>query len=1144
MRPGIRIARGPRVAEEDLLAALDELLDAARAEPRLLERPVRVVVPSQALRAHVLARLAGRRGALAGLAVETLFGLASEIVARAARRRPGGRAAGGEALRELVLRRALSAEHELGPLLARYEDGAGRALASLRDLLDAGLEPAHAAALEEAVGSARATSEERRRARALLRAARAAAEELARRGDLGRSGVLSRASEILRREGAEALPARALLIHGFVDATGVAGDLLSELAARFPTAVWMDEPPNPAGCAGQVGPAGERASSASDRDARAAAYAARLRERFESVLGRATELAGTPARPRIVLQHAPSPESEARAVARAAREALDAPAHAVPEEIAIVLRELGARRAELRAELANLGVPFGAPGTRGLVDGPARRALAWLAVLARGGEIETDRWLSACAWLERRDLAVGERDAEGASVAGHPAPQAASTSPADLRLGLRALNAGRLSDVAELAGSPRLAQAELRLPVRVGFDRTEDEDGVERTELPHRRLDGAVLRDAVARAAALRARLAAWRGSDQERAVLRRPARAARGERLDELERSLLEDFGWRAGDEALQRVRAALATLRAELPAAEPLALAELEPLLAAALDESLYPPLGGAGGGVQLLGALEARGRTFAQLILAGVERDAFPRLASEDPLLPDGLRLALAACLPDLAPKSRSRDEERHLFAELVSSSPDVRITWSATDGEGRARARSPFVERLRVGAEPPEERAAPPLLPLAPAEAFAGPRPASELATLVALHGGDAQLRQASLAAAITEWAPSSSAFQARDSAARVPSRAAPGPASALVSRAEELAELRDRIRRAWDGDDAQPGELGPWFGLLGALPSPRGRAASARANRPDPLAEPLSITTLERLLACPWRTALERILRLEPPPELLAELPGPSLLLLGLAVHRALDLVVRARDPAASAGRRPPTELEAALSSEGRELCAPEPAALARLVRRAAEEVLAEEDQLWPGLARALAEQARPFVERALARAAGESVLGSEVRGSAVVALESGAGITTEFRADLVGRRGKVALLTDYKTGAPFVTVKDQDLRLKKWIEGLARGQGLQAAAYAVGSGGIGRYLFLKADVDEELGVLEAPADAPGLAAAFTAAVAAAVAIWREGRFVPRLVEPGTDVEPRACETCEMSDACLRGDSGARGRLLG
>src|SRR6202043_956624 len=91
LRPGVVVCRGPRVAGARLLAWLDALAAEARRDPSRLALPVRVVVPSRSLRRHVAARLVrpraappasagAHRAAMAGVTVQTQFGLAGEIL--------------------------------------------------------------------------------------------------------------------------------------------------------------------------------------------------------------------------------------------------------------------------------------------------------------------------------------------------------------------------------------------------------------------------------------------------------------------------------------------------------------------------------------------------------------------------------------------------------------------------------------------------------------------------------------------------------------------------------------------------------------------------------------------------------------------------------------------------------------------------------------------------------------------------------------------------------------------------------------------------------------------------------------------------------------------------------------------------------
>jgi hypothetical protein len=46
-----------------------------------------------------------------------------------------------------------------------------------------------------------------------------------------------------------------------------------------------------------------------------------------------------------------------------------------------------------------------------------------------------------------------------------------------------------------------------------------------------------------------------------------------------------------------------------------------------------------------------------------------------------------------------------------------------------------------------------------------------------------------------------------------------------------------------------------------------------------------------------------------------------------------------------------------------------------------------------------------------------------------------------------------------------------------------------------------------------------------------------------LAAWDAGALFPRLVDPAGRNEPSRCKLCRVAEACLRGDSGARSRLL-
>ena len=92
---------------------------------------------------------------------------------------------------------------------------------------------------------------------------------------------------------------------------------------------------------------------------------------------------------------------------------------------------------------------------------------------------------------------------------------------------------------------------------------------------------------------------------------------------------------------------------------------------------------PMGGSGGGVQVLSVMEARARTFRHLFVVAVNRGLFPRALAEDALLPETLRARLAAdVLPHVPLRARSADEERYLFAQLLSSAPSVSLSLPST------------------------------------------------------------------------------------------------------------------------------------------------------------------------------------------------------------------------------------------------------------------------------------------------------------------------------------------------------------------------------------------------------------------------------------------------------------------------------
>lgn len=715
---------------------------------------------------------------------------------------------------------------------------------------------------------------------------------------------------------------------------------------------------------------------------------------------------------------APDPGAEMREIARRIRRLLDG--GAPPEAIGLVARSLDGRGAVIRRRLGELGVPFSAAGAPAPPGRVARDLAVLREVLRRGVSLSLERWLDAARRLP--------------PAAGGEAPLELDTALASrLRLAFFARGASRLEDAARRA--PPSA--------------------------------GEALAAAVAAARSLAGELGEWSAATE----------TSFAKHLERLARLLDLHLGWTGDSVARAAVDAVVAGL--DVPAAlrlsyEEFVLVLLEPLAGAGAE-----PLGGRGGGVRVLDAMEARGLTFEHLFVFAANRDVLPRPVHEDPLLPDRLRRVLTRLLPDLPVKTSGFDEERHLFAQLLSAAPRVTVSWHERDGAGEALVPSPLVERLLLSARLAVERA--PRL-LAPA---AGDRPVEEELVARAIHAARPAFAEL-LPLALEE--------------------VRGGPDLALARARLAVLEEMDPDRSTREGR-IRARRLGPYFGFLGAA-----------GDEADPRRGAVSVTALENLAACPWQTLLRRLLRLAPMPDPLASLPSLRGLLVGDLVHRTLERI-------AAAGAWP----------AAREFDA--------LLHREAERTLRDHAVGLAGLARAAAELARPHIESARRldwTPEAPAVARVEASETLRVGGREGRARRVGFRADRVDREGAGLVYTDYKTGAARRTRRDARDEL---LARVLAGERLQAAAYVQGPGArAGRYVFLRPDLDDGERVLRIDSGDPEVRGAFEASVGKLLDAWERGVFFPRLVEPDDDVEPRRCASCRVAEACLRRDSGARGRL--
>lgn len=157
----------------------------------------------------------------------------------------------------------------------------------------------------------------------------------------------------------------------------------------------------------------------------------------------------------------------------------------------------------------------------------------------------------------------------------------------------------------------------------------------------------------------------------------------------------------------------------------------------------------------------------------------------------------------------------------------------------------------------------------------------------------------------------------------------------------------------------------------------------------------------------------------------------------------------------------------------------------------------------------------------------------------ETAGSFSLRLSEDRRFLVHYRVDRIDSVDDTPFLTDYKTGRPHSTLKKAANREQKYLEAVEAGVLLQAAAYAVGSGGRGRYLYLRPDAEDDCA--EFVFNATEIEDRLHAVGRHLLSSWESGVMPPRLEQP--DGHPNAnCDYCDFKACCIHGDSGARRRL--
>ena len=1053
------VLRGAIASEAHLLDELCVLARAGAADPGLLGRPVIVIVPSRSLREHLSARLVERHGrAVAGISIQTLDGLVASILARA-----GEPAKSDDALLPALIRQLARREASLREPLDALSRGYAPVVGEVTDLLDAGLESAHADAVIELIGET-GRGPLAKRAEAVVRVAARASERLEDLGIAHLSTRVRRACELIDENPTRVLPARAIFVFGYADATGLQMDLIEMLLRRCGACVYLDHPADPDDPASP-----DPGVAFSDR------FSARMR----GTVGVETlDLSESPSRAEVRVLRAPGLEAEVRGVANRVREALDA--RVQPERIGVVTRNLDLYRSALRVQFGRLGIPIsGIDPPEVVAPVVRRRILALQAMLLAGRRASVDLWLDLMCTLP--------------STAQCPVPLSAEER-SDLRVAFHASGVARLVDMARLGA--RADGARLRLPRR-GL--TIAEDGTPFS--PRRKLPAG--RFALAASAALRLsdHLASW------------PERVALSDHLAALESLVTEHLCWPPDDSA----RIALLTKTEATGSGEfELDREDFWPYLEARTKKMLSLPIGGAGGGVAVLSVEQARSRTFERLFLIGLSREVFPRPIGEAPLLPDGLRRRLRAVLPDLPVKREGYDEERYLFAQLLSSSSNTVVSHPAVDEDGRRRPASPLLERLRSS----DDEDLPGFWQPAECADSRPLRTAYEHAQIAGLSGTRDQFARA-LRVAVEER-----------------SRLFLDPIEIPGDRGDEArAAARISVLEEWDPRGDRRFELGPYYGFLGPI-----------ADAADPRRAPLYVTGIEKVARCPWQAVLGQLLRVEPLPDALADLPSADALIIGNLVHGVLQEIVAERLPPGG------HSLEEVAGRNPVQVPWPDRDRLRDLLDRQARAILRDEGISTPGFERVLVDRARDCLEFARglewpAEGSEVGALGAEVEGSVRLRDCSGAERELRFRVDRVDRVAGVLRLIDYKAGKAITERKKLETRRRNLLDGASRGAALQVPAYAMAGTQIagdhfaqGRYLYLGADIQEHARVAVVDSKDRDFSDAFERVAQVAFEAWDRGSFTPRLVNPLDRKEPKLCRSCSVKEACLRGDSGSRYRL--
>lgn len=1118
-RGALAAAHGARAVEAALLREVKQLCADVQRDPKLLARPVRIIVASNRLRENLCAKLAQDLGlSIAGLTVQTLYYVAKEALERS-----GESSTSTDALFSALVREAAKTERDLFRDLQRIpsasdaKDGFESLAATVHDLIDAGFTAEAEEFLCERLAAAPVPQRSVARAQAIVRIAAKVLCDFDHLHLSHRATLLQRAKGCIVRDSARALPSRAILVHGFADATGVATDLLETLVQHCGAKVFFDFPLDPAQLAAEAqveASATESAQSSDPARGLDCAWSEPLRTRLSGIAGRVSFEADAPnlQATQIRVIKACGALEEVREVVRRIRQALDK--GAVPEKMAIVARDFEAYATLLRSELTAAGIPFSGNDARGPRSRDGNYLLRLVQLLREQGDARIELWVSLCAQIasQASDMSVG-----------------ALNHQADLQMRMTQFGVIRVKDLQPLG--------ELRDALFAQRKRAAaPEDDVGGTEV------ASDSDESVSESSQLEAV-----NSQKRRFVLSKefsqiqkkyialeklwkgwPARAPLV-----VHQKCFEEFvkQWHVEataetEECAQRI---LDVMHEDWPSSCEVDRTTFLKILDEKAAKFGYLDFGGQGAGVQVLSVMDARACTFESVFTLGLQRGSFPRLITEDALLSDSLRDLLRDMLPDLPAKRRGFDEERFLFAQLCQSAPQVTLSFHTVGFDGKPKNPSPFIERLRLAKVAcSDERAA----PLYPKPQSGAPQLAS--AFDLAIQMGLAQQRNAFARALF---------FALREAEDDLQTDGDEGSLTAEEIDFEKVTAARVRIVHEFDRGrhDQHYFAFSPYSGFV--------QDSDPATLRPGDF----YVTSLEKLAACPWQFFINHVLKVSPTVDLRSSLFERDALFGGTFVHRVLAKIAQYGEPAEGGAHR------AAWPTESK---------LQELWGHALEESLAKVDSVFSSALRVQSKNWWKYLEVAkedwLAsmpqdQATQDSfeIIGVEQEDSVRVEDRLGRMRELHFRADRIDRcwqEDEMRLrFTDYKTGK--LSEK------KDFEEGLLRGTHLQVMAYvhselarshllsrADSTSGdaqaiaraTGRYLYLK---PSDPGERHVDSQEAAREKQFREIVAVLFLLRDRSVFFPRIFK---DAESKsfsdACKYCAFAVACHRSDIAFQARF--